>query len=312
MDNYENQSNQPFSTTLDNDDIDWGDTEDIELESEEHDLFLQEDYIKPSNKDILPFRVSSPTSQRNGFNDKMTKSRSQKHNQNNIQHCSTSTENDQQTKIELFQVDDSGRDSPISSSVVYQLPNYQQFAGNLAPSSPTSVLMSFIIIIVILFVTIVPIIIFPPGSSVEDSSTNVINSDSSFTETQIEHADARCKCICPPHSQSINDDKLPEPTKKRRLYVGNTSPDQCNCNNIVQPHLLDTKIPLKDFCSKCECRYQSRNTTTIRRNVIFFIVILLGLGFYMFLQYLLKYLRITRRNLPRKLKWLSHQLTESG
>lgn len=308
MDHYEVHTSRPNSATIDIEETDWGDTEEIELESEEHDLFLHEDYVKPTNKDILPFRAISPSSHKNGINERLSKSRSQNHHQ---QHGSTSTgNNDSQSKIEFFQVDDSGRDSPISSSVVYHMPNYQQFAGNLAPSSPTSVVVSFIIIVVILFVTIVPIILPQGSSTVSDSFDNVIDTNISNAQSQIEHADARCKCICPPPPQTHKDEKLPEP--KRRLYVGNTSPDQCNCNNIVQPHLTDTKIILKDFCVRCECRYQSRNTTTIRRNVIFFIAVLLGLGIFMFLQYLLKYLRITRRNLPRQLRWLSHQLTESG
>lgn len=308
MDNHEVDQRLPsVAVDINTNSSDWQDAEDIELGSEEHDLFLRENYIKPNGNGVLPFLA---TSQQNGFNGRVstTWNRSQSQSSNNLPES-----NDPYSKVESFQiedVDDSG--SPVPSSVVYQLPNYQQFAGKLAPSSPTSIIVSFIIIVVILCVTIVPMII--PLSNSDDPTDDVILANGTEIQKKIEHADARCKCICPPTPQTShkNDDKKSIDTPKRRLYVGNTSPNQCNCNNIVQPHLNDIQISLKDFCARCECRYQSRNTTTIRRIIIFFIAVLIGLGLYMFVQYLLKYFRITRRHLPRQFRWLIHRLTESG
>lgn len=310
MDFYE-PHNRSSSATIDIDVDDWGDTEEIELESEEHDLFLQKDYVKSTNKDIPSFKATSPTSHANGINGRLSRNRS--HSQ--VPKANDNNDAIEQSNIELFEMENTKDDLITAPPVVYQVPNYQQYAGDLAPSSPTSVLVSFIIIVVILFVTIVPIILPQSPTTIDKyQEDDVIKSNGYFATSQIEHADARCKCICPPLPQTHKNEKEkksnPMPTG-RRLYVGNTSPNQCNCNNIVQPHLIDNKFLIKEFCSRCECRYQSRNTTTIRRNVVFFIVILIGLGFYMFVQYILKYFRITRRNLPRQLRWLSHQLMDS-
>lgn len=284
----------------------WDENEEIELGSDEHELFLKENYVKPSCNDLLPYRTtSSPTSQRNSNGGDI----SIKNQPHGAHGNSIKDNNDSYTKVEPFQIGDSGRGSPTSSSVVYQMPNFDQFAGNLAPSSPISVVISFIIIIVILSVTIVPKIL-PQAFNADDPLDEMTENNISVAQTHlVVHSDVRCKCICPPFSQSR--DETPSSSSQRRLYVGNTSPDQCNCNNIVQPHFpTDTKVLLKDFCIRCECRYQSRNTTTIRRNVIFFIIILTGLTLYMLVQYLLKYFKITRRSLPRHLRWLSHQMTE--
>lgn len=296
-----------LSNRLDADDIGWDDDEEIELESEEHDLFLRHSYTKPSNNDILPFLNTSPSEQPNLRQSTMSRSF-----QNTGSGSATTSDlagivnaNGTSDKVESFHVRD-GRNSP--PSVVYQMPNYDQFAGNLAPSSPTSIVVSMIIIIVILSVTIVPKV-FPQITN--DPSDQVINGNHNSQPPAKEHADVRCKCICPPSQQTSHDNSTNNQSQ-RRLYVGNTTPNQCNCNNIVQPHYNDTKIPLKEFCVLCECRYQSRNTSTIRRNVIFYIAVLIGLALYMFIQYLLKYLRITRRSIPRQLRWLSHQTSEGG
>lgn len=323
----------------------WDEDEEIELGSDENELFLRHEYVKPASNDILPFKVSatnhtimaSQHNQRNGFTKHSSKF---KNGQSSAEQGST--------KIETFQVDDSGHGSPAPSSVVYQMPNYNQFAGSLAPTSPNSVIVSFIIIFVILSVTIVPKVI--PKSQTpyayDDDDDDVIESSSIITDAgsaqeyshQSVHSDARCKCICPPllsstvvvssaggnntanstaskpnknNSTTIANSKT---ANQRRLYVGKTLPDHCNCNNIVRAHFQqDTKVSFKEFCARCECRYQSRNTTTIRRNVVFFIAVLVGLAFYLLIQYLLKHFRITRRGLPPHLRWLSHQTaTESN
>lgn len=416
MDSYEPFMKSPSSTVdIDDVDDDWNDDEEIELGSEEHDLFLKDSYIKPSGNNVLPFRATSPSaiavaSQQQLPQASSTSNHRLSRNHRSLNHqqsaasldgllddtsggCDFTETNDiplngmsqnhqkdgNFTKNEAsLRMHDSGRGSPSSSSIVYQVPNFDQFAGNLAPSSPSSTLVSMIIIIVILSVTIVPKV-FSPMSKSDDTNSNgksVINNSSAQQQME-QHSDFRCKCICPPpHRLNLNEslsdaspatnsttnnhnknnnhgnstistgnkivevankegdksntitsktklehhnhDKVTNVTTKtqqvnhmmRRLYVGNTTPTQCNCNNIVQPHLKDDRISLKEFCGHCECRYQSRNTTTIRRNVIFFIAVLTGLTLYMLIQYFLKYFRITRRSLPKHLKWLSHQVTE--
>lgn len=310
----------PSSATIDLNKDDWDDADDIELGADEHDLFLHQDYIKSSNKDVLPFKASDASAQQNtntvpNGHQQLPLIRSQSFESNNDKYSCNKIE-----AFELITGSGGGSQSP-SSSIVYQTPNYNQFAGNLAPSSPTSIVVSMIIVIVILSVTILPIIFLPQSTTTISTTTttnlktneNVIKSN----KIPIVHADVRCKCICPPlqsenlNKSNNNDNSGSSRIVKRRLYVGNTSPNQCNCNNIVQPHLTDNKILLKDFCSFCECRYQSRNTATIKRNVIFFIIVLFGLGMYTLVQYLFKYFKITRRNLPRQFRWLSHQLGEN-
>lgn len=296
---------QPFVTAIDIDLEGWDNAEDIELRSDEHDLFLQDSYVRPNNTNILPFKATNMVHHSDRFDGRLSSNRSHDIDAsvNDGEQCSTS-----------FQNENTRSGSP-SSSIVYQLPNYQQFAGSLGPSSRASVVASFIIVIVILFVTIVPIIM-PQSSVPVDSGIGHVISGGNGTKAQnakVEHADVRCKCICPPRPLSQKDDKSSSTSSPlRRLYVGNTLPNQCNCENIVQAHLKDVKIPLKEFCVGCECRYQSRNTTTIKRNVEFFIILLSALCLYMLVQYLLKYFRITRKSLPRRLKWLSHQLNERG
>lgn len=374
MDKHLNDSDRrsPSRTTIDIYADEWDDQEDVELGGDEHELFLRDDYVTPSNRDIQPFRAPSPAlrtaaspSKAQSPNGVFSSNRS--HSIPIPQTANDTAINKSNNHRETFNIQDSRPSSPCSS-VVYQLPNYQQFAGSLAPSGPTSVIISFVIIVVILCVTILPIVL--PQSSDDDSSFGYDNDISggggSYSTPVIaaEHADARCKCICPPlrlpattskpkstpkpanttihdgasihssnHTSNTTVSKAPanktssssststtttsttvasviENSSQRRLYVGKTPSSQCNCNNIVHPHLNNLNISLKDFCSRCECRFQSRNTATIRRNVIFFIIILIGLGLYMFVQYILKYLHITRRHLPRRMRWLSHQLIE--
>lgn len=325
------QSNDPtrskFSTISIEDDAHsqdgWDGSEDIELGSEEHDLLLKDNYIQLASNDMLPFESTSsptPASQRSDRQDgpQLSRTQSFKRDNNNYNNDAQRNQHDQQTTFttaESFQLDDSGRDSTISSSIIYQMPNYNQFAGNLAPSSPNSVLISLIMILLILSVTILPKILLESQQQTNDPFDDVIENNMNNSTTAQVHSDVRCKCICPPLSSHSPDKNSTNNTvintTERRLYVGNTLPGQCNCNNIVQPHFaIEAMSSFKDFCARCECRYQSRNTMTIRRNVIFFIAVLTGLILYMLAQYLLKYFRITRRSLPRHLKWLSHQMTE--
>lgn len=316
MDIYESSSRDPYEAIIDfeaGDHDDWNDTEEIELGSEEHDLFLRDSYVEPSNKDIQPFRVVQSTDHR----DSGATAEGATPSAYRSQPCKQPLLDDDNISYSKFQIEDSGIGSGSTSSVVYQVPNYEQFAGSLAPSGPASMVASLIIILLILSVTILPIIL-PHGSTDDDPdfpANDVIKKY--LSSTNAEHADARCKCICPPLVE--HDKKQPNSsqtkatsTDQRRLYLGNTEPNKCNCANIVQPHLVDIKANIvSNFCVSCQCKYQNRNTTTIRRIVIFFSAVLITLTFYMLVQYLLKYFRITRRNLPPRWRWLSHQITDT-
>ena len=128
-----------------------------------------------------------------------------------------------------------------------------------------------------------------------------------------QYADFRCKCICPSptviaadldviapsqlingpgknvstHESTVSQDdvkKVPVNLSKpqRSLYIANVLPQHCNCEWVVLPQLLQTfNINPKEFCPLCECKYESRNITTIRWIVTLSVGIILCLIIYM-------------------------------
>ena len=101
-----------------------------------------------------------------------------------------------------------------------------------------------------------------------------------------QYNDFRCKCICPsPHAVikpnetvvKSNDDK-----PDRSVYIGNVHPHECNCDGVVLPQLTsDVQGKAKEFCPRCECKYESRNITTIRWVVTLIIGCIVCLVIYM-------------------------------
>lgn len=77
--------------------------------------------------------------------------------------------------------------------------------------------------------------------------------------------DVRCKCICPLEANS----------NRSNIFVVNnlTSPDLCKCVDIVQRE--------ENFCLKCECKYETRNTVLIKVIVILVLVAIGSLYVYM-------------------------------
>lgn len=127
------------------------------------------------------------------------------------------------------------------------------------------------LLITTLFITLTFVVI---GTNAIEQNHTLLSPNNKIPE----HNNVRCKCVCPSTQSFANDSSQ----ITRRLYVGNTPPDQCNCYKVVTPHLsLNSQDTLKDFCSRCECKYQSRNTTTIRWFVIFTIVVVISLSIYM-------------------------------
>ena len=93
-----------------------------------------------------------------------------------------------------------------------------------------------------------------------------------------QYDDFRCKCVCPSPGVVTNDTVA----SKRKLYIGNVSPNRCNCDYVVLPQLShDIQDKAKEFCPRCECKYESRNTSTIRFVIIFIIGIISFLVVYM-------------------------------
>ena len=83
--------------------------------------------------------------------------------------------------------------------------------------------------------------------------------------TICEAGDIRCKCICPLETSS----------NRSNIFVVNnlTSPDLCNCLSIVRRE--------ENFCLKCECKYETRNTVLIKVIIILVLVAICSLYLYM-------------------------------
>lgn len=95
-----------------------------------------------------------------------------------------------------------------------------------------------------------------------------------------QYEDVRCKCICPVQSVVTNSTNATSDT--RRLYIKNVAPNQCNCDFVVLPQLKsDVQSKAKEFCPRCECKYESRDTSIIRFFVIFIIGVISFLAAYM-------------------------------
>jgi len=92
--------------------------------------------------------------------------------------------------------------------------------------------------------------------------------------SQAQYEDVRCKCVCP--SPAV----VNATASDRKLYIGNVNPDKCDCEHVVLPSITGD-VKGKEFCPRCECKYESRNTTTIRVVVIIIICIISLLVIYM-------------------------------
>lgn len=119
-----------------------------------------------------------------------------------------------------------------------------------------------------------------------------------------QYEDVRCKCICPsplvvsPNTTVPTVGPIPASTLKsidvhttkstisdkpqRSVYIDNTNPQNCNCEWVVLPKIpTDVQLKAKEFCPLCECKYESRNISTIRWVVTLSIGIICCLIVYM-------------------------------
>ncbi|CAK9293079.1 unnamed protein product [Gordionus sp. m RMFG-2023] len=96
-----------------------------------------------------------------------------------------------------------------------------------------------------------------------------------FKTYEAQYRDERCKCIfpCPPPPNSTLS-----PKNFRQIYIGNIPASKCNCIDVRSIVIFYKEI---QHCSKCECKYQYRNTFTIKVVVIFIISLLSSLFLYM-------------------------------
>jgi len=106
--------------------------------------------------------------------------------------------------------------------------------------------------------------------------------------SEAQYDDVRCKCVCPKEGNKTA--KIPN------VFVKTVEPKDCNCEQIVQRE--------EQFCLRCQCMYEARNTTLIKVVIIFIIVVI---GFL--LVYLL-YLFIDSKRKPVVLSVTADEVQE--
>ncbi|XP_056648284.1 uncharacterized protein CG1161 isoform X1 [Diorhabda sublineata] len=93
--------------------------------------------------------------------------------------------------------------------------------------------------------------------------------------------DKRCKCICPSISSVTNKTESKNHTS-RILYITNVPPNKCNCDGVILPRIgQDIVGKEQEFCPRCDCKYENRNTTIIKVVVIIVIWVISILVIYM-------------------------------
>lgn len=80
--------------------------------------------------------------------------------------------------------------------------------------------------------------------------------------------DTRCKCVCVKTWDA-------QGKKTRAVFTNTTRSELCDCEHVVSP------VAPKILCSRCLCRTETRNTTTIKVVVIFIICVISLLFVYM-------------------------------
>ncbi|XP_022833103.1 transmembrane protein 9B-like isoform X2 [Spodoptera litura] len=102
--------------------------------------------------------------------------------------------------------------------------------------------------------------------------------------------DRRCRCVCPSPAAVLNT------STTRQIYTGNVPPNLCNCEDVVFPFIreeLEGKLYM--FCPRCECVYQTRNTSLIMGVVSMIIILVMVLILYTIAIWSLKAV-LRRRN----------------
>lgn len=102
------------------------------------------------------------------------------------------------------------------------------------------------------------------------------------------YEDKRCKCVCPSVNSVINRTTNDD---SRMLIIENVPPSMCNCDGVILPRLSKKNISIegkeKEFCPRCDCKYENRNTTTIKVIVTIVIFVISILVVYMLFLFLL-------------------------
>jgi hypothetical protein len=112
------------------------------------------------------------------------------------------------------------------------------------------------------------------------------------------HEDVRCKCVCPDPARLLDKTISAGWSSGRKLYIDNVSPQQCNCDWLVLPQIkLEYQNRSKEFCPRCECKYESRNLSTIKWVVVGVCTVIAVLIVYMSVLLAIESIPLTSRRL---------------
>ncbi|KAJ8736839.1 hypothetical protein PYW07_000110 [Mythimna separata] len=94
------------------------------------------------------------------------------------------------------------------------------------------------------------------------------------------YEDNRCKCVCPSPAAVLNNTAAAD--RSPFMKSANVPPNKCNCESVILPRVADQiKGREQEFCPRCECKYENRNTTIIKVVVIIVIWVIMLLVVYM-------------------------------
>jgi len=92
------------------------------------------------------------------------------------------------------------------------------------------------------------------------------------------YEDKRCKCICPSLSSVLNNTQETD----RMMVIENVPRLKCDCENVIMPRIADKiKGKEREFCPRCQCKFENRNTSIIKFVVILVIWVISLLVVYM-------------------------------
>ncbi|KAJ2953994.1 hypothetical protein O0L34_g2207 [Tuta absoluta] len=119
------------------------------------------------------------------------------------------------------------------------------------------------------------------------------------------HEDKRCRCVCPSPATVLNNSMHND----RRLFIANVPPSKCNCDGVILPRVGDDiRGHEQEFCPRCECKYETRNTTVIM--VVVVMVVWVTALLFVYMGFLRCLNPLINRN---KLKYYQeHQLDEAS
>lgn len=90
------------------------------------------------------------------------------------------------------------------------------------------------------------------------NKTLSINYVEVFVKAGDEFYDNRCICICPSFTV------IKEAETNRKIYIDILNKENCSCENVLSKWKPNQTEMLRQFCPRCQCNFEVRNTTTMK------------------------------------------------